>query len=230
VKLRWSVGCSALALLLSLASCSQSAKVPLAPPPPAPGSQLSEPYRLQIGDLLAIKFYRNPELNEEVTIRPDGMISLQLIGAVRAAGLSPEELNAALAKQYAREVTDAQVTTIVRETAGQRVYIGGEVARPGLITLRGGLTAFQAVQEAGGFLKSARVSEVVLIRRDASYQPKGHIIDIRPVRSGERSEADVALQPYDIVFVPRSKISNVNLFVEMYIRNNLPIQQWPAFF
>jgi protein involved in polysaccharide export with SLBB domain len=183
-----------------------------------------------VGDLLAIKFFRNPELNEELTVRPDGMISLQLVGEIRAAGLSPAELNAVLAKRYADEVADPRVTTIVRDTAGQRVYIGGEVARPGLIKLRGGLTAFQAVQEAGGFLKSARMSEIVLIRRGVDDASTGHLIDLRPVQQGERPEVDVPLQPYDVVFVPRSKIADVNLFVEMYIRNNLPIQQIPVTF
>jgi polysaccharide export outer membrane protein len=91
------------------------------------------PYRLQIGDKIAVKFYQNPDLNEEVEVRPDGIISLQLIGDVRAAGVSPEALAARLAQRYKNELAKPKISVIVRQFSGNQVYIGGEVARQGVV-------------------------------------------------------------------------------------------------
>ena len=80
-----------------------------------------------------------------------------------------------------------------------------------------------AIEEAGGFLETAHLSQVVLIRRDASGQPVGYALDVRPVIGGTNPSEDVPLQPFDVAFVPRSKIADVNLFVKQWIRDNLPV-------
>ena len=212
---------SSLLALLLMAACTQPARtvVPVgAPPPPSSG-----PYLLQVGDTLDVKFYRNPELNEEVAVRPDGMISLQLIGDVPAAGLTPAGLAATLKQRYAPELTDPEVSVIVKGFAGHRIFIAGEVGTQGAQSLGAGLTLYQAVQQAGGFLTSANREQVILIRRGPDGRTTGRSIDVQAVERGERPEDDVPLLPYDMVFVPRSRIANVNLFVEQYIRNNLPV-------
>ena len=80
----------------------------------------SRPYLMQPGDLISIKFYHNPELNEDVVIRPDGMISLQLVGEVRAAGRPPGALAADLTRGYAGELANPKVSVIVRQFSGER--------------------------------------------------------------------------------------------------------------
>jgi polysaccharide export outer membrane protein len=207
------------ASLVMLAGCGQSALQPQTLPPPSP-----EPYVLQVGDLIAVKFYRNPELNEEVTVRPDGKISLQLMDDVPAAGLSPAALGEELARRYEPELKEAHVNVIVKTFASHRIFVAGEVGRQGTVELGSGLTLYRAIQQAGGFLKSANRKQVVLIRRDPGGKEIGHAIDLRAVESGEEPAADVVLQAQDVVFVPRSRIANVNLFVEQYVRNNLPVQ------
>ncbi len=187
-------------------------------PPPAPA-----PYRLGEGDLLAIKFYGNPELNEEVMVRPDGAISLPFLGDVPAAGLTPAELDRDLDRRFTGELARPRVTVIVREFGRQRVYVAGEVAKPGLLPLRGPLTLFQAVGEAGGFLSTARRQQVVLIRTGADGRRSGRSVDLRPVESGERPDLDVPLAPLDVIFVPRTRIASVDLFVEQYVRQLLPV-------
>jgi len=172
--------------------------------------------------LLAINFYHNQELNREVVIRPDGMISLPLLDDVSASGLTPAALDAELTERYRGELAKPEVTVIVREFAGQRVYVGGEVGQQGVVTLTGGATLFQAIQEAGGLLPTAHRKQVVLIRRAADGKPVGQTVDLRPILTGSHPEEDIPLEPYDVVFVPRSRIANVNLFVEQYIRNVLP--------
>jgi polysaccharide export outer membrane protein len=196
---------------------------------PSP-TQISASYVLQPGDLIAVKFYRNPELNEEVTIRPDGMISLQLLDDVQAAGLTPAALDAELTRRYASELASPEISIIVKTPVGARVYVGGEVGRQGVVQLTGGLTLFQAIQDAGGFTKTAHRKQVVLIRKGPDGVPTGRSIDIRPIQTGVHPEEDVPLRPFDVVFVPRSKIADVNVFVEMYLRNNFPVQPiLPAF-
>jgi len=217
---------SAVAMLSALALGGCYYKV-TTDPVPAPARSAaapvaSAPYLIQVADHLAVKFYQNPDLNEEVIVRPDGKISLQLIGDVQAAGVEPAALAANIESGYRSELSVPHVSVLVRELGG-RVYVGGEVGKPGVVPLTANLTLVQAVQEAGGFLETAHLSQVVLIRRDASGQPVGYALDVRPVIGGTKPAEDVPLQPYDVAFVPRSKIADVNLFVKQWIRDNLPI-------
>jgi len=207
-------------------ACATSPAAREGTPPPAmtlqaaPAEKLP-PYALQIGDQLAVRFYFNPELNEDAVIRPDGMISLQLIGDVLALGSTPEALASAITERYRGELANPKVTVIVRQV-GSRVYVGGEVGKQGVVPLSAGLTVFQAIQEAGGFLTTAHRTQVILIRRGTDGKMKGYEVDMRPVQDGKDPSLDVPLQAFDVVFVPRSKIAEVNLFVEQYINKNMP--------
>ena len=186
-----------------------------------------EPYVLQVGDELSIKFYTNPELNEEVKVRPDGMVSLQLIDDVQAAGRTPAQLDAELTRRYTGELADPQISVLVKKAAGQRVYVAGEVKKQGVMPLAGGLTLYQALQRAGGFAETAHRKQVVLIRKGPDGVPVGKIVDVRPVEDAYDPTLDLPLRPLDIVYVPRSKIADVDLFVKQYIRDALPIQTLP---
>ncbi len=181
----------------------------------APAKQAE--YVIQTGDQLQVKFFYNPELNEDVTVRPDGKISLQLVDEVKAAGLSPSYLDQVLTQQYARELQKPQITVIVRSFTGQRVYVGGEVGRPGLINLVGSMTALQAVINAGGFKETAKPNGAIIIRKGPDNRPIPMRVDLGKVLYGEGAEADVQLQPYDIVYVPKTWIAKANKFVNQYI-------------
>lgn len=177
---------------------------------------------LKAGDVLDVRFYRTPELNVELPIRADGKISLEPVGDVQAAGLAPDELARTLTERYATELTDPRVTVIVRSYGGQ-VFVGGEVGTPSVIPLTSGMTALQAIHGAGGFMDKAARNSVVLIRHEGGRR-QGYRLALDKVVTGEDVSADVALQPSDILDVPKSRVADVNLFVEQYIRNNLPIQ------
>lgn len=222
-RTRWSL----LAVALSAAACGPT--LPTDPPLPTlamPGPAAA-PYVVSTGDQLAVKFYKNPELNEDVIVRPDGMISLQLVDDVPAAGRTPTQISADLKQRYAKELAEPSISVIVRTPIGDRIYVGGEVGKQGSIHLVGGLTLFQAIQEAGGFAKTAHRKQVILIRRTPDGKAIGRSIDVRPVQTGERPEDDVLLAANDVIFVPRSKIANVDVFVEQYFRDALPIQTIP---
>ena len=219
LSIPWVLAC------VTLAACAGAR--PPAPPPAARlvGSPVPAlaPYVLQVGDLIAIKFYQNPDLNEDVVVRPDGKISLQLIGDVTAAGREPAALAAHLEQAYLRELARPRISVIVREPRAHRVWVGGEVGKPGVVPLSGRLTLFQAIQEAGGLLTTAHRKQIILIRKGPDAHPVGYAIDVRPIASGEQPDQDVFLQPYDVVFVPMSKIADMDLFVKQYIRDLLPI-------
>jgi polysaccharide export outer membrane protein len=180
-------------------------------------------YRIQVGDELEIKSFYNPELNERVIVRPDGRISVQLAPEIVAAGRTPAELASALTERYSANFKQPEISVILRTFAGQRVFVAGEVQRPQMILMAGPMTVLQAVAAAEGFTDTARTSEVILIRRAADRRPSVSIVDAKAAYSGDDATQDVMLQPFDIVYVPRSRISNVNRFVDQFIRRNIPL-------
>lgn len=186
-------------------------------------SKVEEPaeYRIQAGDQLDIKFFFNPELNETVLVRPDGKISLQLVHDVQADGLTPSELNEKLSQMYAEALKRPEVTVIVRSFTGQRVYVGGEVGNPGLVNLTKGMTALQAVIGAGGFRETAKPDGVIVIRKGEDNRPVPIRVDLKTAINVNASEGDIPLQPYDVVYVPKTWIAKANKFVNEYIERLL---------
>lgn len=205
-------------ILLSACAGNQAAqKLP-------PATQLqttapSAPYIIRPGDQLDIKFFYNPELNESVTVRPDGMISLQLVDEVQAAGLQPAELDAKLTEAYSQELKKPLVTVIVRSFKGQRIYVGGEVNQQREMELPAGMTVLQAVFNAGGFKETASPADTILIRQGPNREPVPVRIDLKNAMYGQGEAADLALLPNDIVFVPKSAIAEANKFVKQYIED-----------
>ena len=186
-------------------------------------AQKLEPYRIQINDVLDFLFFKNTELNQTQTVGPDGMVSLQLIGSIQVVGRTVDEITAEVTTLYAKELVHPQVTVTIKEYSGLKVYVGGEVNLPGIQIYRGGLTALQAIVAAGGFMKTARTYNVIRIHQGPDGKPIGDVLDLSRVLKHAEFGRDVALTPTDIIFVPRSKIANVNLFIEQYFRNMWPI-------
>jgi protein involved in polysaccharide export with SLBB domain len=180
-------------------------------------------YRIQVGDQLDVKFYFNPDLNEHLVVRPDGKISMQLVSEMTAAGLTPRELTEALKREYSRELAKPELTVIMRTFTAQRIFVGGEVGRPGERPLVGPLTALQAVAMAEGFTTSARTTEVVVIRRRPDSRPLVVALNLKKAISGADPSQDLRLMPYDVVYVPRSSLASANLFVDQFIRKMIPV-------
>jgi polysaccharide export outer membrane protein len=207
--------------MVSAALCAAQERA-VAPADPAP-------YRVQVNDVLEFLFFKSSELNQTRTVGPDGEVALQLIGAVRVAGRTMAEITDELTTRYARELVQPQVTVAVKEYSGLKVYVGGEVGAPGLQVYRGGLSALQAIVAAGGFKNTASLKSVILIRKGEGGRPAGSRVDLSRVLKHAEFDRDVALAPSDVVFVPRSGIANVNLFMEQFFRNNVPIPIYLGF-
>jgi len=207
--------------LLSACASQQSNVAPEAAALTASSTGEPAPYFIQPGDQLDIKFFYNPEINESVTVRPDGKISLQLIDEVQAAGLKPSQLDDELTEKYAQELKKPAITVIVRSFDGQRIFVGGEVNRQGLITIAGNMTPLQAVLHAGGFKETAKPESTIVIRKGPGNKPVPIKMDLYDAMHGKKGSADFLLQPDDIVYVPKSAIAKANKFVNQYIENLL---------
>src|SRR5262249_45085458 len=190
--------------ILLLVGCAS----PPAPPPPTATQPVGSPYQIKAGDYLDIRFYKTPELNLEVPVRPDGNISLELIGDVQAAGLQPGELAATLRERYASELENPRVSVIVRAFGGQ-VYVEGEVKTPSAAPFAMGITALQAISLAGGFLDTAQPNSVILMRfEDGQY--RGYRLPLKDTRSGKGLGQDVRLIAAPNLPQPQRNSANVH--------------------
>jgi protein involved in polysaccharide export with SLBB domain len=183
-------------------------------------------YVIQRGDELAIDFYLDPEFNDQVAVSPTGNITLRLIGSLPAAGLTPSQLAQNIDKKYLTELRSPDAVVHVKNMPEREVYVQGQVNKPGSFPLQNGMTALQAIADAGGVTPDANDGGVVLIRRDACGRAAGERIDVASAIKDPGNGEDAVLVPRDIIVVPRSRISNIGLFVRQYIRDLLPIQPY----
>lgn len=211
---------SAACLCLLLARCGG------APPPALPAAAdppLPAPYRIQVGDGLGIRLFFTPELNEDVTVRADGRITTALAEAVPAAGRTPEALAAVLRALYGRELKSPRLTVEVRAPQPTRVYVAGEVPSPGeLLTAGPPPTLLQAVARAGGIRPTGDFDSVFIVRRGEGDRPALIRTRYYAAVTGNPA-ADVPLAPYDIVYVPRTGIARVYLWVNQHIQQFVPV-------
>ncbi len=180
-------------------------------------------YTIEPGDVLAIKFYYAQELSDSVTVRPDGMISLQLVDDVQAAGLTPAELDDTLTDLYREQLPDQpDVSVIVQEFAGRRVYITGEVEKPGELPLRNNMSLLQAVSAAGGFKDTANKQTVLVVRQNDKSGTDVFRANLSSINiASPEGTGHVLLQPRDTVYVVKSGIAEANLAVDQYVRRLL---------
>jgi polysaccharide export outer membrane protein len=178
-----------------------------------------------VGDVLGVRLLLNPELNEEVTVRPDGHISTTVVKDELAYGRTVPDVTAALARDYSTELHNPRLTVVVRSFAPTRIYVGGEVTNPGeFITVGPTLTLSQAIARAGG-LKEMTGDEgrIFIIRRGPDDVPQLFSTRFQDVMWGKDAASDVRLAPFDVVFVPRSGISEVYRFVNQYLLQFVPV-------
>ena len=149
----------------------------------------------------------NPELNEEeLIVRPDGRISLQLIHEVEAASLTASQLRSLLAKQYAGQLKNPEIAVIVRSVKeAEKIYIAGQVKSPGSVEIVGSLSVLQAITQVQGFVEGvAKIDEVLVMRKDQNGHSFVIMLDLTAALSGTDLSQDIELHPYDFVHVPRS--------------------------
>ncbi len=181
-------------------------------------------YRVGEGDKLRILFPLTPEMNDDVVVRPDGMVTLRLGGEVMVADLTPAAASEAVARSAAGRLRDPQVVVSVQDPVSACIYVGGEVRSPGVWRMNGPMSTIAALQLASGVIETARLDKVILIRRAPDGRPMLRLVDLRALLEG-KDVTDPRIFPGDILYVPRSRIAEVDLWVNQFIERVVPFQR-----
>jgi polysaccharide biosynthesis/export protein len=171
---------------------------------PAPPTGISPPTDYVIGpqDVLSIVFWRDKDMSADVTVRPDGKISLPLLNQVQAAGNTPEQLRAKLIEAASKYIEEPNATVVVKEIHSRNVYITGNVSKPGTYPLMGNVNVLQLIALAGGVLEYADSKNIKIIRTDAAGTPQYLKFNYNDVVRQKHVEQNISLHPNDTVVVP----------------------------
>jgi polysaccharide biosynthesis/export protein len=163
-------------------------------PRPAP-----EGYRIGVDDSLFISVWKEPDLSSQVTVRPDGVITLPLVNDIPVVGLSPKELQALLTEKLKPFVNEPQVTVIVRDIKSRKVYLVGQVGKQGSIPLSGNMTLMELLASAGGLGPFAKSESIYVIRNQDGHQVR---LPFHYKKVLEGKATDIVLLPGDMIVVP----------------------------
>lgn len=159
-------------------------------------------YMIGIEDVLEISVWKNPDLSKTVRVRPDGMISMPLIGDMKAAGLTPAQLRDQITERL-KEYQETVVTSIiVQEVNSYRIFVLGEVLNPGTYTMMRKTSVLQAIALAGGFSQFAAKNRIILVRENLTKPEKMSIRFDDIVDEDEKKDRNIILRPGDTIFVP----------------------------
>ncbi len=170
-------------------------------------------YAIGEDDVIGISVWQNPDLDQDVIVRPDGMISFPLIGDVSAKGMSITQLDEEITRRLSEFVRTPEVSISLKKIGGSKVMVLGEIIKPGVYSVAGTKTILEAITQAGGFSRDAVPSSVVLVRGGLS-QPRPMRLNLSKVLQGrDVQKQNVVLQSEDIIFVPKKFIADLNYFL-----------------
>jgi polysaccharide export outer membrane protein len=196
-------GVAAVLVLAALSQAAHAAAQNGSSAPAANPAAVAPPADYVIGpfDRLSIVFWREKELSADVIVRPDGKISLPLLNDVSASGLTPEQLRQRIADDAKRYVTDPTPTVVVTEIHSRKVFITGEVEKPGEYQLSGPTTVLQLLAMAGGVKEYAEKEKILILRKEGGKEV-GHRFNYKDVLAQRNMQQNVLLKPGDTVVVP----------------------------
>lgn len=170
-------------------------------------------YTIHGGDTLELTFMSTPELNQTVTVQPDGYITLRDVGDLIAGGQTLPELTESIKKAYAKVLRDPVVSVEAKDFEKPYYVVGGQVGRPGKFDWRGEVTLTQAIEIAGGFTDAAKHSQVLMFRRVSDQWAEAKLINVKQMlRTGNLSE-DPIVQPGDMLIVPKNAMSKIKPYL-----------------
>jgi polysaccharide biosynthesis/export protein len=171
-------------------------------------------YKIQPGDTFDITFDLSPEFNQTaVAVQPDGFVTLHGVGDVKVQGQTVPQLTETLRKVYGKILNDPAISVVLKDFQKPYFIADGQVARPGKYELRGDTTLTEAIAMAGGFLDSAKHSQVVLYRRVDDNWTSAQIIDVKKMEADHSLREDPFMHPGDMLFVPKNSLSKIKPFI-----------------
>jgi polysaccharide biosynthesis/export protein len=171
-------------------------------------------YRIAPGDTFDINFDLSPEFNQlAVAVQPDGFVTLHGIPDIKVQGKTVPELTDALQTAYSKILNNPQISVVLKDFQKPYFIADGQVARPGKYDLRGDTTLTEAIAMAGGFLDTAKHSQVVLFRKVDQTWTSAELIDVKKMESQHNLREDPFLHPGDMLFVPKNRLSKIKPFL-----------------
>ncbi len=184
-------------------------------------------YIIGPGDMLEISVWRHPDLTTQVRVRPDGKISFPLIDEVYVANLTPEALKKTLASRLDVSLQDPMVTVNVLSFQSKKIFVLGEVNKPGVYPFEGRVSVLDAISKAAGYNDdTAALRSVIVIKRGNTAKPEAKRVNIWDVITKGDVNQNLYLEASDIVFVPKTFISNLNSFIDRFISKTSPVLKY----
>ena len=174
-----------------------------------------EPYKIQPSDQLQLTYRYSPEYNQSLTVQPDGMVTVDLVGSVKIGGLTLDQARAAILEQVQVRLNDPEITLVLTDFVRPSYTVVGHVGAPGKFELHGPLTALQAIAIAGGFKDSAKHSQVILFRRVNNDVARTRVLNLKSLMNPKHPhlDEDVAIQPGDLLVIPKNQVSKIADYV-----------------
>jgi polysaccharide export outer membrane protein len=152
-------------------------------------------------DVLSIVFWRDKDMSADVVVRPDGRISLPLLNDVEAAGRTPDELRSQLVKAASKFLEDPNATVVIKEIHSRKIFVTGQVGKPGTYPLSGEMNVLQAIAHVGGLLEYADSKNILVLRKE-NGQEQRFKFNYKDVVKGKNVEQNITLKPGDTLIVP----------------------------
>jgi polysaccharide export outer membrane protein len=196
------------------AAAARSSSTSAAPADAASQLQQRNPrYRLRKSDSFEVDFPFSPELNQTVTVQPDGYVTLREVGSLIAEGQTAPELTETLKAAYTRILHDPVITIVLKDFEKPYFIASGQVGKPGKYDLLSPLTVTEAVAIAGGFKDSSKHSQVVLFRPMPSGVFESKVLNIKKLLATRNLTEDMYMQPGDMLYVPQNTLSKIQKFI-----------------
>lgn len=171
-------------------------------------------YTLHTGDVITLDYRYTPEFNQTVTVQPDGYVTLDVVGEIKATDTSLDQLHDEIIKRASARLNNPELTISLKQFQQPYIVVAGEVDKPGKIELHQDTTALQAIMLAGGFKDSARDTKVLLFRRVNQQMAEVRQLDLHNVRKTSDLERDTELEPGDMLLVTRNKLEHLSRFMK----------------
>lgn len=190
--------------LAAQTAAAQTARTQAAPAHDAAAATVVTPppdYVVGPEDVLSIVFWRERDMSADAVVRPDGKISIQLLNDIAVAGLTPDQIREKINEDAKKFIEEPSATVIVKQINSRKVYITGNVERPGTFPLLRNTTVLQLIALAGGLKEFAKSSDITVVRNDASGQAS-YVFNYDEVKNRKNLAQNIVLKPGDTVIVP----------------------------
>jgi polysaccharide biosynthesis/export protein len=171
-------------------------------------------YLLRPGDTLELQYRLTPDLNQKVTVQPDGYVDLNVAGEVQVAGLTVTQAHDLIVQKESEHLNHPELNLILEGFTRPYVVVAGEVAKPGQIEMRDNMTALTAILMAGGFTQMAKAGQVIVFRKVNDTIDEVKELNLTSIHKTAQLEHDLALQPGDLILVPHDRISRLQHYMQ----------------